>query len=96
MRDKMRLKTESQILYQKIFEQSSDAIAIANEDFEIQKANPAFSEMTGTGAISGKGKKLSLLSPKKKTHTTERLRSSTIDARSSATKSSASKGRSKT
>lgn len=67
MREKSRTrKTESQLLYQKIFEESSDAIAIADEEFDIEKANPAFKTLTGFPVSALKGKKLSVLSPKKK------------------------------
>lgn len=92
MREKMRNKTESQLLYQKIFEESSDAIAIADEDFDIEKANPAFKTLTGFPVSALKGKKLSVLSPKKKAMTNY----PSSDVSASPKTSSGSKGRSKT
>lgn len=92
MREKQRFKTESQVLYEKIFEESSDAIAIADDEFDIEQANPAFKTLTGFPVSALKGKKLSLLSPKKKA---EKAYLSS-DASGLMKKSSDSKARSKT
>ncbi|MCM0606880.1 MAG: PAS domain-containing protein [Xanthomonadaceae bacterium] len=92
MREKQRLKTESQILFEKIFEENSDAIAIADDEFDIERTNPAFKTLTGFPVSDLKGKKLSVLSPKKKAPN----HYPSNDANVSTKNSSASKGRSKT
>jgi len=92
MRERMKKneQTESQILYQKIFEESADAIAITDELYKIVQANLSFKELTGATS-----KDIAQLAPKKKVQTQLKSQNSSPAVKSLIRNSSASKGRSK-